>query len=185
MLHKLPSFKPQGHNLCLQVGTKLSSSSIDVPPPTLGQNRGPTLTHRDLETQVRKPPHPRHPASSQDGLPPIKGYLGSPGELAAGSTAHITPAWPGLTNFRIQQLTKENTEGAGFSQLPEKGKEAGLSDSHNGIETIQGTVRGSDQNSPVIAVGRGRWKPGSPQRDGETRGGAFPMVGQLPFRNMC
>ena len=103
-------------------------------------NGGPTLTHRDLETQMGKPPHPRHPASSQDGLPPIEGHLGSPGELAAGSTAHIAPAWPGLTNFRIQQLTKENTEGAGFSQLPEKGKEAGLSDSHNGIETIQGTV---------------------------------------------
>lgn len=161
MLHKLPSFKPQGHNLCLQVGTKLSSSSIDVPPPfcPLGMNvgnGGPTLTHRDLETQMGKPPHPRHPASSQDGLPPIEGHLGSPGELAAGCTAHIAPAWPGLTNFRIQQLTKENTEGAGFSQLPEKGKEAGLSDSHNGIETIQGTVRGSDQNSPVIASGAGK-----------------------------
>lgn len=178
MLLKLPSSsKPQGHNLCLQVGTKLSSTSISVPPLTLGQDGGPTLIHGDLETQVGKPPHPRHPASSQGGLPPISGHLGCPGELAAGSTAHIAPPWPGLPNFRIQQLTKENTEGAGFSQLPERGKEAGLSDSHNGIETIQGTVRGSDQNSPVITAGAGKMEARLSAAGRENKRRSFPRGG--------
>lgn len=88
-----------------------------------------------------KAPPPDTSPSPQDGLPPVEGQLGCPGELAAGPVAHIAPAWPGPNDFRIQQLTKENTKGAGFSQLPKRGEEAGLGDSYNGIETIQGTVR--------------------------------------------
>lgn len=90
---------------------------------------------------------------------------------------HIAPVWPGLPNFRIQQLTKENTEGAGFSQLPERGKEAGLSDSHNGIETIQGTVRGSDQNSPVIAAGAGKMEARLFAAGRENKRRSFPRGG--------